>query len=177
MLMEKNVRRRAERGDERKVADLRQMLVKTSNSPASTTEMRQRVPERRENGYRVDHSRMHPAENANRLPHSDPLRSSYSPSSLEHLRRRSPERYVNHSRPRSPRSNMGEIQRRPVMRTSEDVRSVPYVRRDVLHPSGPMSSTHYVTNSKPPATTVRPPPHLAQNPPPSGSLQRSSLMV
>ncbi|OWM76020.1 uncharacterized protein LOC116211490 [Punica granatum] len=176
MLMQKNVRRRAESDEERKVADLREKLVKTAYPPASTPDARQRMPERKENGYQMGHSRMPPARSANDLSQSDRMRSPYSPWSMEHLRRRSPERYVSSSRPRSPQRNMEEMQRRPVTRTPDDVRSVPYARRDVLDPPRPMS-TAYVANSKHPAATARPSPHLAQNPPPSGSLPRSSLRI
>lgn len=177
MLMQKNVRRRAESDEERKVADLRQKLVKKVNPPASTLRTRHRTPERKENGYLAGHSRVPPTGNANYLSRTDPLRSSHPPFPLEHLRQRSPERYVSHSRARSPWTDMGEIHRRPVMRTSEDFRSAPHVRRETLHPSRPMRSTPYVMDSKHPSITVRPPHPSGQNPPPSGSSQRSSLVV
>lgn len=181
MLMQKNVRRRVESDEERNVADLREKLVKTVYPPASTPDTRQLVPERKENGCQPGYSRLPPTQSANNLPQSDPLRSSYSPWSLERLRQRSPERYRTSSRAHSPQRNAEESHRRPVMRTSDDVRSVPYVRRDVLDPPRPMSTAPYATSSKHPGTnpgtSVRPLPLLGRNPQPGGSLQRSSSMV
>ncbi|KAK4741359.1 hypothetical protein SAY87_024947 [Trapa incisa] len=177
MLIQKNVHRRAESDEEGKAPDLRQRLVKTVNPPSST-EPRQGMPKRKEHVYLAGHSRI-PQTGHSDYSRSDPLRNSYSPSNLERLRRRSPDRYFSHGRARSPGGRMGEIQSRPIMRTSDDTRSAPYVRSGVLHPSSesrPINSTPYMTNTKHPVTTGRLPPPPRANPPPSGSSQRISYM-
>ncbi|KAK4779963.1 hypothetical protein SAY87_016069 [Trapa incisa] len=177
MLMQKNVRRRVERNGEGNGLDLREKLVKTVYSPASTLDTRQRAPERKENGSQPGYNRLPPTRSANNFPPPDPLRSSYSPWSLEHLRQRTPERYRTSSRAYSLQRNEEETHGRPVMRMPDDVRSVTYVRRDINDPPRSMGATPYTTSSKHPGTSMRSPPLLGQNPPPSGSLQRSFPMI
>ncbi|XP_048136829.1 uncharacterized protein LOC115756426 isoform X1 [Rhodamnia argentea] len=173
-LMQKNSSRRTLSDDERDAVDLREQLSKTVRTPAAALDSRQRMHERKDNSFL---GRIPPSRSTNHLPRSEPLRSSYPSFGLESLRRRSPERYVASYRGLSPRRSPEDVHRRLPMRTSDEVRSIAYMRKDAL-PSRPMSSSvPYVTNSTRPSTSVRPAATvLGQSRPPSNVVQKSSYL-
>ncbi|GMJ09718.1 hypothetical protein HRI_004641000 [Hibiscus trionum] len=167
-LMQKNVFRRDRSDGNQKDLDLREKLSRmgqpyeTHQMPDSRERMpdsRERIPEPRE---RVPESRetsildrIPSTRSADDLPHVTTSRSSYSPWTLDHLRQRSPDRVMGASRGLSPQRNVGEIQRRQVNRTYDDVRTVSYMGKDVLDAPGPVS-TSFVTKSRLPTTSAKP---------------------
>ncbi|GMI99730.1 hypothetical protein like AT1G70180 [Hibiscus trionum] len=183
-LMQKNVSRRSQSDGNQKDMDLREKLSRMGQ-PYETHQMpnsRERIPERRE---RVPESRetsilgrIPSTRSADDLPHVTPSRNSYSPWTLDHLRRRSPERVMGSSRGLSPPRNVGEIQRRQVNRTYDDVRTVSYMGKDVLDAPGPVSTTSFVTKSRLPTTSSKPIPPGPQIPcpipPPSNIVHKPS---
>lgn len=173
-LMQKNSSRRTLSDDECDAVDLREKLSKTVHTSAATLDSRQRMHERKDNGFL---GRIPPSRSTSHLPRTEPLRSSYSSLDFESLRRRSPERYVASSRGLSPRRSPEDVHRRLPMRTSDEGRSIAYMQKEVL-PSRPMSSSvPYVTNSSRPSTSVRPTATvMGQSRPPSNIVQKSSYL-
>ncbi|CAN6676045.1 unnamed protein product [Malus baccata var. baccata] len=175
-LMQKNAFRRAQSDDGQRHGDLREKLSKAVQRPVTVHESRQHLPEIKETSFmgRI------PSSRADDLPHVDSLRNSYSPWTLDHLRRRSPDRVVVTSRGLSPQRNPEELQRRPLSRAFDDVRSDSYMRKDVLSSTRPASTVPFMSSSPLPHVSAKPvappPPHLSQIPPPSSIVQKSSYV-
>ncbi|CAN6728487.1 unnamed protein product [Malus baccata var. baccata] len=175
-LMQKNAFRRAQSDDGQRHGDLREKLSKAVQRPVTVHESRQHLPEIKETSFmgRI------PSSRADDLPHVDSLRNSYSPWTLDHLRRRSPDRVVVTSRGLSPPRNSEELQRRPLSRAFDDVRSDSYMRKDVLSATRPASTVPFMSSSPLPHVSAKPvappPPHLSQIPPPSSIVQKSSYV-
>ncbi|KAI6685871.1 hypothetical protein NL676_031784 [Syzygium grande] len=174
-LMQKNSSRRTLSDDECDAVDLREKLSKTVHTPAAALDSRQRMHERKDDSFL---GRIPPSRSTNHLRQAEPLRRSYPSLGLENLRRRSPERYVASSRGLSPRRSPEDVHRRLPMRTSDEVRSIAYMRKDMLDPSRPMSSSvPYVANSTRPSTSVRPAATvLGQSRSPSNVVQKTSYL-
>ncbi|XP_050372907.1 uncharacterized protein LOC126790629 [Argentina anserina] len=199
-LMRKNAFRRARSDDDdQRHGDLREKLTKAVQRPVPSIESRsqQRLPEPLENGFfsRVpsmrnadifprgpvtrsadDLPRGPAPRSADDLPHMDSLRNSYSPWTLDHLRQRSPERVQVTYRVLSPQRNVEDLQRRPLNRTYDDVRSVPYMKNGVLDATRPASTAPFMSNSALPPGSAR---HMApvplqmnQAPPLSSTVQK-----
>ncbi|EOY00325.1 Sterile alpha motif domain-containing protein, putative isoform 1 [Theobroma cacao] len=177
-LMQKNVFRRAQSDDNQKVMDLREKLSRMGQPPLNSYEARQRMPDPRE---RMPESRetsilgrIPSTRSADDLPRMTSSRSSFSPWTLDHLRQRSPDRVMGVSRGLSPPRNAEELQRRPLNRTYDDVRAVPYMGKDVLDAPRPVSTASFVTKSTVPTTSAKPMPPGRPIPPPSSIVQKSS---
>ncbi|XP_004297673.1 PREDICTED: ankyrin repeat and SAM domain-containing protein 6 [Fragaria vesca subsp. vesca] len=176
-LMQKNAFRRAlsDDDDDQRHGDLREKLTKAVQRPVPSVESRaqQRLPEPQESGF---FSRVSSTRSADDLPHMDSLRNSYSPWTLDHLRRRSPERVQVTYRGLSPQRNVEDLQRRPLNRTYDDVRSVPYMKKDVLDATRPATTAPFMSNTAlppGPAKHMAPvPPHMNQVPPLSSTVQK-----
>ncbi|XVE92506.1 hypothetical protein REPUB_Repub01dG0103300 [Reevesia pubescens] len=174
--MQKNVLRRAQSDDNQKGMDLREKLSRMGQPPVNGYMTHQRMPDSRE---RMPDPRERMPEPREQMPESretsilgripssrsvDDLprvttsRSSYSPWTLDHLRQRSPDRVMGASRGLSPPRNVEELQRRPVNRTYDDVRTVPYMGKDVLDAPRPVSTASFVTKSTLPTTSAKPMP-------------------
>lgn len=192
--MQKNAFRRAlsDDDDDQRHGDLREKLTKAVQRPVPSVESRaqQRLPEPQESGFfsRVSSTRSAdvlprgPATiSADDLPHMDSLRNSYSPWTLDHLRRRSPERVQVTYRGLSPQRNVEDLQRRPLNRTYDDVRSVPYMKKDVLDATRPATTAPFMSNTAlppGPAKHMAPvPPHMNQVPPLSSTVQKPPYVV
>lgn len=198
-LMQKNVFRRAESDDNQKGVDLREKLSRMGQPPVNNYETRQRMPDSRE---RMPDSRDRMPDPRERMPESretsimgripstrsaddfprvTTTRGSYSPWTLDHLRQRSPDRVMGSSRGVSPPRNVEELQRRPVNRTYDDVRTVTYMGKDVLDAARPVSTTSFVAKSTLPTTSAKPmppgPPIPNPIPPPTSIVQKSSFSV
>ncbi|KAK4836123.1 hypothetical protein QYF36_018840 [Acer negundo] len=174
-LMKKNVVKRGQSDDEIKFMDLREKLSRTGQPPHSSLGTRQRLPESNETSIL---GRIPLTRSADDLPQMSSARGSYSAWTLDHIRRRSPERILATSRGLSPPRNAGELQRRPVSRTYDDVRTVPYMSKDVHSNQRPVSTSAYMTNPTLPTGSAKPappaPPLRSQLPPPTGIVQRSA---
>lgn len=177
-LMQKNAFRRAQSDDDQRHGDLREKLSKAVQRPSTGLDPRQRLPELKETGAMA---RIPSTRSADDLPHVDSLRNSYSPWTLDHLRRRSPDRVIVTSRALSPQRNPEELQRRPLNRAFDDVRSVPYMSKDVLDTTRPANAAPFMSNPPLPPGSVKPvappPPHLSQLPPLSSIVQKSSYVA
>lgn len=176
-LMRKNASRRAHRNGDRKVEDLRDKLKKAVRPPMPTLDVRQRLPEPKETGF---FDRIPSTRSADDLPKSkiDSNRNSYSPWPVDHLRRRSPDRIPSTSRGLSPQRNMEEIPRRPLNRTMDDVRSVPYTSKDVSNTTRPMGTVGFTSTSALPPGPLKPvAPNMSQLPPLSSIISKSPYMV
>ncbi|KAJ7943589.1 Sterile alpha motif domain-containing protein [Quillaja saponaria] len=196
-LMRKTATRQGENGNDRKNMDLREKLSKASCPSVTSIDSRQRLPESKDRSILA---RIPPARSADDLTRMESIRSSYSPWTLDHIRRRSPDgypsssrgvfhqrnveelhrRYPSASRGLSPQRNVEEMPRRPLNRTSDSVRSVPYMSKNVLVPSRPLGtpSASFMSQSTistlPPVTARPVPPLIGQLPPPSSIAQKSS---
>ncbi|XP_022726797.1 uncharacterized protein LOC111282808 isoform X2 [Durio zibethinus] len=181
-LMQKNVFRRAQSDDNQKGMDLREKLSRMGQPPVNSYETHQRMPDSRE---RMPESReasmlarIPSTRSADDLPLVTTPRSSYSPWTLDHLRQRSPDRVMGASRGLSPPRNVEELQRRPVNRTYDDVRTVPYMGKDVLDAPRPVRTGSFVTKPTLATTSAKPmppgPPIPSLVPPPRGIVQKSS---
>ncbi|XWS63611.1 hypothetical protein CRYUN_Cryun06bG0115400 [Craigia yunnanensis] len=191
-LMQKSMFRQAQSDDNQKGMDLRQKLSRMGQPPLNSCETRQQMPDSRERmpapGKRMPEprelmpesretsilSRIPSTRSADDFPHVTTSRSSYSPWTLDHLRRRSPDRVIGASRGLSPPRNVEELQRRPVNRTFDAARTVPYMGKDVLDAPRPVSTASFVTKSTLPTTSAKPiPPGL---PIPSPIPSQSSIV-
>lgn len=175
--MQKNASRRPQSNDDQKRVDLREKLSKAVRPPVTNVDSRHGMLEPKDTGFL---GRIPSTRNVDDLPVMNPMRSSYSTWTLDHLRRRSPDRArgIGTSRGLSPPRNMGELQRRPLNRTHDDVRSVPYMRKDVFDTSGPMSTATFMAKPAIPPPPPKPlPPPLGQLPPPTGIVQKIPYTV
>ncbi|XVF02364.1 hypothetical protein REPUB_Repub04eG0169100 [Reevesia pubescens] len=176
-LMQKNVFRRVQSDDNQKGTDLREKLSRmgqpTLNSYETRQQMsepRERMPESRETSIL---GRIPSTRTADDLPRMTSSRSSYSPWTLDHLRQRSPDRVMGASRVLSPQRNVDEVQRRPVNGTYDDVRTVPYMGKDVLDAPRPVNTASLVTKSTLPTTSAKPMPPGPPIPPQSSIVQKN----
>ncbi|GAY36476.1 hypothetical protein CUMW_022320 [Citrus unshiu] len=155
--------------------DLREKLSRAGQPPHSSLDTRQCLPESRETSIL---GRIPVSRSTNDLPQMNSSRSSYSAWTLDHIRRRSPERIVGSSRGLSPPRNVEDLQRKPLSRTYDDMRSIPYMSKDVHNAPRPMSTSPYMTKPTLPPGSVKPlppgPPLIGQLPPPPGIVQKSS---
>lgn len=173
-LMQKNASRRAHSDDYQKLGDLREKLSKTVRPPVSSIDSRvpsidsrQRLPEPNDTGVL---GRIPSTRSADDMPRVDSFRSPFSSWTLDHIRRRSPDRILGTSRGMSPQRNVEELQRRPVNRTFNDVRPIPFVSKDLIDTTRPMGAVNFVPNSSLPSGPAKPvAPHLNQLPLPSGT--------
>lgn len=194
-LMRKNVFRRADSKDEHEVADLREKLSRTVRPPSSSLETRQRMPEPmdsnilsrtlRPSSSSLDTRQCMPESTdisilsripsircADDMSQMDPLRNSYPGWTLDHIRRRSPDGILGTSRGLSPQRKVEVLQKRPVIRSYDDVRSVPYMGKDIMDPSRPVSTGAFMPKPTFPTGSAKPAaPLLAQVAPPSGIRQ------
>jgi hypothetical protein len=176
-LMQKNASRRAESDDDQKRVDLREKLSKALRPPVTNVDSRHSPPEPKDTGFL---GRIPSTRSVDDLPVMNSMRRPYSTWTLDHLRRRSPDRArgIGTSRGLSPPRNMEEIQRRPLNRTHDDVRLVPYMRKDVFDASGPMSTATFIAKPAiPPAPAMPLPPPIGQLPPPTGIVQKIPYAV
>ncbi|KAJ0037946.1 hypothetical protein Pint_23078 [Pistacia integerrima] len=175
-LMQKNVVRQARSDDDRKFMDLREKLSRTSQPPLSKLDSRQRMPESKESSIL---GRIPLTRSADDLPQMSSSRNSYSAWTLDHIRRRSPERIFGSSRGLSPPRNVEHLQRRPLSRTYDDVRTVPYMSKDVHNAPRPVSSAPYMTKPALPSGSAKPVPPVPQllGQLPSSTGPKSSYMV
>ncbi|KAK7309525.1 hypothetical protein RJT34_06324 [Clitoria ternatea] len=180
-LMRKSASRQNDSNGSKRHVDLREKLTKAVHPPANSYNAKQSVPESRETSL----MRQTPsARSSDDLLRMESMRSSYSPWTLEHIRRRSPDGFPSTSRGISPQRDVQDLQRRPLNRTYDGVRSVPYVARDVLETSRPPVSASASLMSRstmstlPPVTASAKPvvSHPGQHPPSSSVAQRASYV-
>lgn len=179
-LMQKSASRRAESNGGKRHTDLREKLSKASQPAVASINSKHRVPESRETSMlgRVPSDR-----SSGDLARMESIRSSYSPWTLDHIRRRSPEGFPSTSRGISPQRNMEDLQRRPLNRTYDSIRSASFVNRDVLETSRPPSTApssfvaHPTMSTLPPVTAKPVTPHHGQLPPLSSAAPRTSYAV
>ena len=178
-LMRKSASRQAETNGVKRHIDLREKLSK-AHPPLTPINSKQRMPEPSETSF----VRQTPlARSSDDLMRMESMRCSYSPWALDHnlSRQRSPDGLPGTSRGISPRRNAE--QRRPLNRTYDGVRPVPYVTRDVLEPTRPRSTApstlmaHSTMSTLPPVAAKPAASHLGQIPPPSSIAQRASYVV
>ncbi|KAI4314269.1 hypothetical protein L6164_027195 [Bauhinia variegata] len=175
-LMKKSASRGAESNCDRKPIDLREKLSKAAQPSMTRVNSKQPMPEPRERNVL---RRIPSARSSDDLPRMESMRSSYSPWTLDHIRRRSPDGFPSTSRGISSQRNVEDLQRRPLNRTYDGVRSVPYVTRDALEPSRPPTTApasflaHTTASTLPPVTAKSVAPHIGQLPPQSSITQRT----
>ncbi|XP_027360838.1 ankyrin repeat and SAM domain-containing protein 6 isoform X2 [Abrus precatorius] len=100
------------------------------------------------------------------------------------MRRRSPDGFPSTSRGISPQRDVQDLRRRPLNRSYDGVRSVPYVARDVLETSRPPVSapapasfmSRSTMSTLPPVTAKPVASHPGQLPPSSSVAQRASYV-
>lgn len=172
-LMRKNASRRAHSDDYQELGDLREKLSKPVRLPVPgidsrvpSIDSRQRLPEPKDSGVL---GRIPSTRSVDDMPQVDSFKSPYSSWTLDHLRRRSPDRVLATSSGISPQ-NVEELQRRPLNRTFNDVRPIPYISKDLSDTTRPMGAVNFMSNSTLPPGPAKPmAPHLNQHPPPSGT--------
>ncbi|KAB1207817.1 hypothetical protein CJ030_MR7G024832 [Morella rubra] len=164
-LMQKNASRRPQSNDDLKRVDLREKLSKAVRPRVTTVNSRQLLPEPKETGFL---GRITSTRNTGDLPQMDSMRSSYSTWTLDHLRRRSPDRAlsIGTSRGLSTPRNMEGLHRTPLNRTHDEVRSVPYMRKDVFDTSRPLSTTTFMAKPAMPPVPSKPATSTIVQPPP-----------
>ncbi|QCD90565.1 hypothetical protein DEO72_LG4g1522 [Vigna unguiculata] len=179
-LMQKSASRHADSNGSKRHMDLREKLSKTTHSLSNSFSSKQRMPESRETSLL---RQIPSARSSDDLMRMESMRSSYSPWTLDHIRRRSPDGFPSTSRGISPQRDVQDLQRRrPLNRTYDGVRPVPYVSRDVLETSRPPVSTPQSFMSRstmstlPPVTAKPVASHAGQLPPSSSVAQRSSYV-
>lgn len=150
-LIRKNVLKRVESDVMGDRMDLRETLSRPVRPNTTNLSMRQRMPEPTDPRYLVPERKdtsilgqIPSTRSADALPKMDSLRNSYSPWNLDQLRQRSPDKISHTSRILSPQKNQEEIMKRPLIRTYDDARTVPYTSRDILEPG-----RHLATASSP----------------------------
>ncbi|XP_047182775.1 uncharacterized protein LOC124848987 [Vigna umbellata] len=178
-LMQKSASRHADSNGSKRHMDLREKLSKTAHSLTNSFSSKQRMPESRETSLL---RQIPSARSSDDLMRMESMRSSYSPWTWDHIRRRSPDGFPSTSRGISPQRDVQDLQRRPLNRTYDGVRPVPYVSRDVLEASRPPVSTPQSFMSRstmstlPPVTAKPVASHAGQLPPSSSVAQRSSYV-
>ncbi|XP_019424107.1 PREDICTED: uncharacterized protein LOC109333210 isoform X2 [Lupinus angustifolius] len=178
-LMQKSASRRGESNGDKGHMDLREKLSKPTHPMKTIFDRKQIVPEPRETSMLRQISS---ARSSNDVMRMESMRSSYSPWTLDHIRRKSPDEFANTSRGISPQRNVEDLQRRPLNRTYDGVRSVPYAARDVLETSRPPSSasapfmSRSTMSTLPPVTAKPVQSHPGQLPPSSSVAQRAPYM-
>ncbi|CAL0314036.1 unnamed protein product [Lupinus luteus] len=178
-LMQKSASRRGESNGDKRHIDLREKLSKPSHPMKTIFDPKQIVPEPREASMLRQISSARSSNDAMRM---ESMRSSYSPWTLDHIRRKSPDEFANTSRGISPQRNVEDLQRRPLNRTYDGVRSVPYVARDVHETSRPTSSasapfmSRSTMSTLPPVTAKPVQSHPGQLPPSSSVAQRTPYL-
>ncbi|XWS68934.1 hypothetical protein CRYUN_Cryun04dG0135900 [Craigia yunnanensis] len=191
-LMQKNVFRRGQSDNNRKGLDLREKLSRMGQPPLNSYETRQQMADSRE---RMPDPRERMPEPRDRMPESRETTilgripstrstdnfpcvttsiNSCSPWTLDHLRQRSPDRVMGSSRGLSPPRNIEELQRRPVNRTYDDVRAVPYMGKDVLDAPRPVITSSFVTKPTLSTTSAKP---MPPGPPIPSPIPASSSIV
>ncbi|WVZ10461.1 hypothetical protein V8G54_014991 [Vigna mungo] len=179
-LMQKSASRHSDSNGSKRHMDLREKLSKTTHSLTNSFSSKQRMPESRETSLL---RQIPSARSSDDLMRMESMRSSYSPWTLDHIRRRSPDAFPSTSRGISPQRDVQDLQRRPLNRTYDGVRPVPYVSRDVLEASRPPVSTSQSFMSRstmstlPPVTAKPVASHGGQLPPSSSVAQRSSYVI
>ncbi|KHG22082.1 SEC23-interacting [Gossypium arboreum] len=188
-LLQKSAFRRVQSDNNQKGMDLRQKLSRLGQPPVNSYETHQQMPDSKERipepRDRMPESRetsilgkIPSTRSVDDFPHVT-TSSSYSPWTLDHLRQRSPDRAMGASRGLSPPRNV-ELQRRLVSRTYDDVRTVPYMGKDVADALRPVSTASFVTKSTLPTTSTKPMPPgppIPSTVPPSNIVQKSSYLV
>jgi hypothetical protein len=180
-LIQKSASRRTESNDgSKRNIDLREKLSKTAHPPTNSFNPKQRMPEPRETSmFRPVSS----ARSSDDIMRMESMRSSYSPWTLDQIRQRSPDGFPSTSRGISPQRNVGDLQGRPVNRTYDGVRPVPYAGRDVHETSRPPSAAPSSFMSRPTISTLPPvtakpvASHPRQLPPSSSVPQRAPFVV
>lgn len=179
-LIQKSASRQAESNDKKRHGDLREKLSKAVQPPRDSFNSKPRMPEPRERSLL---RQLPPARSSDDLMRMESMRSSYSPWTLDHIRQRSPDGFPSTSRGISPQRNAGDLQRRPLNRTYDSARSVPYVGRDVLETSRPPSTapasfmSRSTMSTLPPVTAKSVASHPGQLPPSSSVAPRASYAV
>ncbi|KAF5746645.1 Sterile alpha motif domain-containing protein putative isoform 3 [Tripterygium wilfordii] len=163
-LMQKNVFRRGHTDDDDQKIDLREKLSRIQH-PSNNLDTRKSMPESRETSImgripesretsiigRIPESRetsimgrIPPRRSADDLPRMDSSRNSYPVWTLDHLRQRSSDQIVGTSRGLSPPRSVEDLRRRP-SRAYDDVRAVPYMRKDIIDAPRPVNSSALLT--------------------------------
>lgn len=179
-LIQKSASRRTESNDgSKRNIDLREKLSKTAHPPTNNFNPKQRMPEPRETSmFRPVSS----ARSSDDIMRMESMRSSYSPWTLDQIRQRSPDGFPSTSRGISPQRNVGDLQGRPVNRTYDGGRPVPYAGRDVHETSRPPSAAPSSFMSRPTISTLPPvtakpvASHPRQLPPSSSVAQRAPFV-
>ncbi|KAF7829388.1 SEC23-interacting protein [Senna tora] len=180
-LMRKSASRQAEsNGDRKRHVDLREKLSKTVQPPMTSINLKQHLPEPRETRML---GQIPSARSSDDLMRMETMRRSYSPWTLDRRRQRSTDDFPSTSRGIFPQRNVEDLQRRPLNRTYDSVRTVPYVTRDVAETSRRPQSTsaasfmaHSTVSTMPPATAKPIAPQLGQLAPPRNAAQKTSYM-
>ncbi|XP_057948549.1 uncharacterized protein LOC131144144 isoform X2 [Malania oleifera] len=171
-LMQKTMFKQTESKDQHNSMDLREKLSRTVFPPLTSIDMQQHIPQRKDISLL---GRGPPTKIANYLPQIEPMRNSYSAWTLERIRRRSPERILSSSRGLSPQRNAEELQKRIMVSSFDDVRSVPYSTKYAVDPLRPVVAASLVTKPTLPTGSVKPAgPLLPQLPSPGSVGQKSS---
>lgn len=178
-LMQKSASRQNDSNGSKRHVDLREKLSKASHPLTNSFNSKQHMPESRETSLL---RQVPSARSSDDLMRMESMRSSYSPWTLDHIRRRSPDGFPSTSRGISPQRDAQDLSRRPMNRTYDGVRSVPYVGRDVLETSRPPGNTPQSFMSRttmstlPPVTAKPVGSHPGQLPPSSSVAQRPSYV-
>ncbi|XAR65014.1 hypothetical protein NMG60_11008951 [Bertholletia excelsa] len=186
-LMQKKLLRRVQSDGQRNGMDLRETLSRTMQPSTTSLNSRQRVAEPADTRQLVSErkdvsimGRIPSRRSADGLPQMNLLRDPYSSWGSDRLKQRSPDRLLSSSRNLSPPPrNVEEVMKRPLMRTYDDTRTVPYMSRDILEPGRSVGTATYGTRPTVTATAIKPvvPPPVPVPPPPQSSvLNKSSYM-
>ena len=180
-LMQKNVVRK-QHG-----VDLRETLSSSTRVSKSSVDTWQHIPESTESRKHMlelkDVSllgRTHTTRSSDPFYPMDSSTDPYSPWRLDRLRGRSPDRGVGASRGFSPQRNAEELQKRPLMRTYDDVRNLPYRSKDFPEPSSsrPLGTASFASRPTVPTGSVKPVASLLPLPSPAnGFIQKSPYKV
>ncbi|XP_027360839.1 uncharacterized protein LOC113868983 isoform X3 [Abrus precatorius] len=180
-LMQKSASRQGDSNGSKRHTDLREKLSKAVHPMPNSYNSKQHVPESREASLM---RQIPSARSSDDLLRMESMRSSYSPWTLDHFRRRSPDGFPSTSRGISPQRDVQDLRRRPLNRSYDGVRSVPYVARDVLETSRPPVSapapasfmSRSTMSTLPPVTAKPVASHPGQLPPSSSVAQRASYV-
>ncbi|KAI4382570.1 hypothetical protein MLD38_008520 [Melastoma candidum] len=172
-LMRKNASRRSD-------MDLREKLDRTAHSSMKVLHTQRHMPERKQSS---SIARIPPSRVINKSPREDPLGSSsyvYRSRDLGRIRQQSPERMAATSRGLSLSRSREDMQRVSAMRSSDDARSISYMRKEMLEPPRPDGANAVdMRNPSHPTANFRPPQAGLWQIPPTQStiLQRSPFTV
>ncbi|KAM7269350.1 hypothetical protein ACFE04_024847 [Oxalis oulophora] len=157
----------------------RQRFSERRQLPPKSVDTRQHMPPPNDPRLWLDPSR----RNRDDLPRMESPTKLYSPWTLDHLRHRSPDKPMSNPRGVSPPRREELIQRRPSNGAYDDMRSIPYMRKDVIDSHRPVGPSYMakpagpgkpmqIPSMGPPPQMIRPPP----GPMPTTIVQKSSYV-